>query len=147
MNPVTEWLQTATVFDWITNVTAFISLALLLLVVHGFRRYTIRPRTEPIDYIGTGIWLMALTKAIRMVWWDIVPDLMGRAYWKSLDFQASDANWIFNIAVLLGAWFMLKGFHMLVEERAPGVYNLFTCVFYPSQIRLSFIRSKREDHK
>ncbi len=31
---------------------------------------------------------------------------------------------------------MLKGFHLLVEEKAPGQYSVWTAVFYPRRLRL-----------
>lgn len=137
MNPFTQWLGTATFWDWATNVSAFLSVTLLLLVVYGFRRYTVRPRTEPIDFMGTGIWLIALVNAMRLVFWDLIPDLFGFK-WAQFGVSSAEVNWAFNLWALAGAWYMLKGFSMLVEARAPGQYNVFTAVFFPRRIRLTF---------
>ena len=144
MNAIEHWLERATLLDWLTNVSAFISVALLLLVVYGFRRYTVRPRTDPIDYMGTGIWLLALVNATRLTFWDLVPDIFDFT-WLDFGINGSAINWGFNVWVGLGSWFMLKGFYMLVEERVPGQYNIFTAVFYPRQIRLSFVSRPKLD--
>lgn len=145
MNPFTYWIAHADIFDWMTNITAFISVGVLLLVVYGFRRYTIRPRTDPIDYIGTGIWLLALTKAVRLVWWDLLPDFFEQKMPFNLD--GSDVNWAFNALVIFGSWYMLKGFYMLVELQAPGQYSILTAVFYPRRIRLSFVNRPKAAQK
>ena len=144
MNAMKHWLERATGFDWLTNLSAFVSVAVLLLVVYGFRRYTVRPRTEPIDYMGTGIWLLALVNATRLTFWDLVPDFFAFR-WLDYGLTGTNVNWAFNIWVGAGAWFMLKGFFMLVNERAPGKYNLFTAVFYPRQIRLTFASRPKLD--
>ncbi len=143
-NIFSEWMRAATMFDWTANISALVATALLALVIYGFARYVRRPRTEPIDYIGTGIWVMALDTMLRLLWGDIVPDLVPSARAWILA-HASDANAIFNILVAVACWNMLKGFYILVEMRAPGQYNIFTAVFYPKRLWLGVtIRKPRE---
>jgi len=135
-NIFTMWLENATLYDWITNGAAVIAVFFLALVIYGFRRYVKRPPAEPIDYMGTGIWLLAMNEMVRLVWWDLIPDFMGQP-WRAYGFTSSHFNWIFNFVVVLAAWNMLKGFYLLVDELAPGHYNIITAVFYPRRFRLS----------
>ena len=134
-NPFVNWLQRATPFEWATNLTALAAVITLSLVIYGFRRYIRRPHIAPIDFIGTGIWLLCFFKMTRLLWWDLLPDLLD-IKWSSLGLNGSNVNWIFNLGVMAGCWYMLKGFHMLVEEKAPGEYNVWTSVFYPRRLRL-----------
>ena len=134
-NVFSKWIQEATLFDWATNGMAFVSLFLISLVIFGFRKYTSLPRNTPMDNMGTGIWFMALTKMLRLLWWDLIPDFMGHS-WAFYGIRGSHVNWLFDIGVVTGCIFILRGYAMLVERVAPGEYNIFTAVFYPRPIRL-----------
>lgn len=143
VNVFQEWMSKATLFDWATNLSAFLAMLFLLLVIYGFRRYVRRPRTEAIDFIGTGIWIMALDHMLRLLWWDVAPDLLGMRWTEGLG--GTNVNWAFNLFMCVGAWFVLKGFHILVEARAPGQYTVWTAVFYPKRLKLSLIGRKGID--
>lgn len=140
MNVITDWLQKATIWDWMTNVTGFIAIGMLALLIFGFRRYVHRPREAPIDFIGTGIWMMALFQMMRVFYWDILPDMLG-VVWK--EDIGSHINWFFNTLIIIGVWFKLKGYWIIVEDQAPGQYSIFTSVFYPKRLRL-WLESKNE---
>lgn len=135
-NPITEWLARATAWDWLTNVTAFIAVGMLALLILGFRRYVKRPRTAPIDYIGTGIWVLALIQLLRIFWWDLLPDILNVSWRENYGFRAAHINWFFNVLIIVGVWYKLHGYWKLVEEKVPGQYNTFTAVFYPKRLKL-----------
>jgi len=143
MNVITKWIDHASVFDWITNITAILATIALALLAFGFRRYVKRPRNAPIDYIGTGIWVLAFLQVVRMLYWDIVPDIMGFDWRDDYHITSGKVNWIFNSLIIVGAWFKLKGYWIIVEDKAPGEYNVFTAVFYPKRLRL-WLESKNE---
>ena len=127
----------------LTAVSAVAATLMLALVIYGFRRYIKRPRFAPIDYIATGIWLMALAKLTRLLWWDVVP----YTFLPNLtDFRVAqhEVNWIFDLLVVLACWYMLKGIHIMVEAKEPGKYNVFTAVFYPKRLRM-WISSRAEE--
>lgn len=135
-NPIKHWLAHATVWDWLTNVSGFIATAMLALLIYGFRRYVRRPRTAPIDYIGTGIWVLALLQLLRMFWWDILPDVLDVSWKEDFGIHADHVNWIFNVLIVVGVWYKLHGYWKLVDGKAPGQYNTFTAVFYPKRLKL-----------
>ena len=122
----------------LTAITGVVSAILLGLVIYGFRRYINRERTSPIDYIATGILLMAFGNVIGFVWWEVLPLWsLGRTTVDFFDVYSMD--WTFNVLLIAGAWNMLKGFHLLVEEKEPGSYSVMTAVFYPRRLRLWLI--------
>lgn len=128
---------------FLTVVTSAVAAALLALVIYGFRRYINRVRTSPIDFIATGILLMAFSNLLGFFWWEILPmTTVGKMVLPVLEVYSLD--WTFNILLAVGAWNMLKGFHMLVEEREPGSYHVLTAVFYPRRLRL-WIGSRTEE--
>lgn len=143
MNVITDWLHKATIWDWMTNVTGFIAIGMLALLIFGFRRYVRRPREAPIDFIGTGIWMMALFQMMRMFYWDILPDVLGVSWKEDYGITGSHINWFFNILIIIGVWFKLKGYWIIVDDKAPGQYSIFTAVFYPKRLRL-WLESKNE---
>lgn len=127
----------------VTVLSALAAAVMLGLVVYGFRRYINRPRSAPIDYIGTGIALMAATKLLRLLWWDVIPHtfLAGLTEFR---FSGHQVNWIFDAGVIWSCWFMLKGIFIMVDSKDPGKYNVFTAVFYPKRLRM-WIISKEEE--
>lgn len=128
----------------LTALSAVAAALMLLLVIYGFRRYIRRPRTAPIDYIATGIWIMASVKLFRLLWWDIVP----YTFLPNLtDFrvQQHEVNWLFDIGVVLACWYMLKGIHILVDAKEPGKYNVLTAVFYPRRLRMWIVSRTEGD--
>lgn len=132
-----QWFTGATLMDWLTNVSALVAVLLLLLVIIGFRRYIKRPRTVPIDYVATGIWTLCFVMLGRQVFWDVLPDLFPNFQrWSDIGVHSQDVNWIFNTGMIAACLFMLKGYHMLVEEKVPGRYTILTAVFYPKRLRL-----------
>lgn len=135
-NPIEKWLSHATVWDWLTNVTGIIAILMLMLLIYGFRRYVKRPRTAPIDFLGTGIWILALLQLARLVWWDILPDAFDLNWHRDYSITSKHVNWIFNLLICVGVWYKLHGYWQLVEERAPGQYNTFTAVFYPKRLKM-----------
>lgn len=135
-NPVEKWLSHATVWDWLTNVTGILAILMLLLLIYGFRRYVRRPRSAPIDFLGTGIWLLALLQLARMFWWDLLPDALDVNWRDDYGIRAAHVNWIFNSLICVGVWYKLHGYWKLVDERAPGQYNTFTAVFYPKRLKM-----------
>lgn len=143
MNVITDWLHKATIWDWMTNVTGFIAIGMLALLIFGFRRYVRRPREAPIDFIGTGIWMMALFQMMRMFYWDILPDVLDVSWKEDYGITGSHINWFFNILIIIGVWFKLKGYWIIVNDKAPGQYSIFTAVFYPKRLRL-WLESKNE---
>jgi len=143
MNVITDWLHKATIWDWMTNVTGFIAIGMLALLIFGFRRYVRRPREAPIDFIGTGIWMMALFQMMRMFYWDILPDVLDVSWKDDYGITGSHTNWFFNILIIIGVWFKLKGYWIIVDDKAPGQYSIFTAVFYPKRLRL-WLESKNE---
>lgn len=143
MNVITDWLHRATIWDWMTNVTSFIAIGMLVLLIFGFRRYVRRPREAPIDFIGTGIWMMALFQMMRMFYWDLLPDIIDINWKEDYGVTGSHINWFFNILIIIGVWFKLKGYWIIVEDKAPGQYSIFTAVFYPKRLRL-WLESKNE---
>jgi hypothetical protein len=143
MNVITDWLHKATIWDWMTNVTGFIAIGMLALLIFGFRRYVRRPREAPIDFIGTGIWMMALFQMMRMFYWDILPDVLDVSWKEDYGITGSHINWFFNILIIIGVWFKLKGYWIIVDDKAPGQYSIFTAVFYPKRLRL-WLESKNE---
>ncbi len=143
MNVITDWLHKATIWDWMTNVTGFIAIGMLALLIFGFRRYVRRPREASIDFIGTGIWMMALFQMMRMFYWDILPDVLDVSWKEDYGITGSHINWFFNILIIIGVWFKLKGYWIIVDDKAPGQYSIFTAVFYPKRLRL-WLESKNE---
>lgn len=135
-NPIEKWLGHATVWDWLTNVTGIIAILMLMLLIYGFRRYVKRPRTAPIDFLGTGIWILALLQLARLVWWDILPDAFDLNWHRDYSITSKHVNWIFNSLIIVGVWYKLHGYWQLVEARAPGQYNTFTAVFYPKRLKM-----------
>ena len=130
-----NWIERATFWDWLTNVTGLVAVAMLALLIIGFRRYIWRKRTEPIDYIGGGIWMLALFQMGRLLWWDIAPDVF-EFEWRDYGITGSHINWIFNSLIVVGTWYKLRGYWIVVNHEAPGEYNTFTSVFYPKRLRL-----------
>lgn len=143
MNVITDWLHKATIWDWLTNVTGFIAIGMLALLIFGFRRYVRRPREAPIDFIGTGIWMMALFQMMRMFYWDLLPDILDVNWKEDYGVTSSHINWFFNILIIIAVWFKLKGYWIIVDDKAPGQYSIFTAVFYPKRLRL-WLESKNE---
>lgn len=143
MNVITDWLQKATIWDWMTNVTGFIAIGMLALLIFGFRRHVRRPRSAPIDFIGTGIWMMALFQMMRMFYWDLLPDILDVNWKEDYGVTSSHINWFFNILIIIAVWFKLKGYWIIVDDKAPGQYSIFTAVFYPKRLRL-WLESKNE---
>lgn len=128
---------------FLTVVTAVVAAVLLLLVIYGFRRYINRVRTSPIDYIATGILFMAFSNLLGFFWWEILPlTTVGQMVLPFLEVYSLD--WTFNLLLAYGGWNMLKGFHLLVEEKEPGAYHVLTAVFYPRRLRL-WIGSRTEE--
>lgn len=132
-----------------TDALGVLAVVLLCLVVYGFRRYVNRPRVDPIDFIGTGIWILALTKAARLVFWDLVPDavtLLGGTFtWSSIGVTASGVNWVFNASSAIGAWFLLHGYFLIVDRKEPGQYSTLTAVFYPRRLNLWIVSRTNGD--
>ena len=143
MQVINDWIQRATVWDWLTNMTGMIAIVMLSLLIFGFRRYVRRPRTAPIDYIATGIWMMALFQMLRMFYWDLLPDFLDVNWKEDYGITGSHVNWFFNILIIIGVWFKLKGYWIIVEDKAPGQYSILTAVFYPKRLRL-WLESKNE---
>lgn len=128
----------------ITALSALAATLMLALVIYGFRRYIKRPRTAPIDYIATGIWMMAVAKLLRLLWWDIVP----HTFLPSLtEFRVAqhEVNWVFDVIVVIACWYMLKGIYIMVEAKEPGKYNVLTAVFYPKRLRMWLISRPDEE--
>ncbi len=125
-----------------TALSAMAATLMLVLVIYGFRRYIKRPRIAPIDFIATGIWVMALAKMIRIFWWDVVPYIFLPTL---TDFRVKqhEVNWFFNILVVIACWYMLKGIYIMVDAKEPGKYNVLTAVFYPKRLRM-WLTSKPE---
>lgn len=134
-NVFSQWIRDASFADWATNGMAFLSLFFMILVIIGFRKYTSLPRNTPMDNMGTGIWFLTLTKMLRLIWWDLIPDFTGHR-WSYYGIDGSSVNWAFDLGIVIGCVFILRGYYMLVERVAPGQYNIFTAVFYPRVIRL-----------
>lgn len=135
VNAVQFWMEHATFLDWATNVSAFAAVAILGLVIYGFRRYINRPRGAPIDYIGTGIWILCLAIILRFLWRDVLPDIT-QVPWREEGPTHYKISWIFNVMSTVGGLYLLKGFHLIVDARAPGKYSILTAVFYPKRLRL-----------
>lgn len=143
MHDFMAWLVSATVWDWMTNMTAIFAIIMLILAIIGFRRYTSLPRNTAMDFLGTGIWILAITNLARMMWWDLIPFVIGHL-WSDYGLRSEVFNWVFNFSVIVGCWFMLRGYWMLVERVAPGQYGVLTSVFYPKRLRLWF-EPKRDE--
>lgn len=120
-------------FAYLTNISGVAGALVTLLIVYGFRRYINRPRTAPIDYIGTGIWVLGVVFMSRMFFWDLIPNLAGINWRADFGVSAVHVNWVFNLGVVLGMWLKLKGFYLLVNSVAPGRYNILTAVFYAAE--------------
>lgn len=144
VNAFEFWIAHATFLDWVTNISGLLAVVVLGLVIYGFRRYINRPRMAPIDYIGTGIWIICLATISRFIWWDVVPDITGFA-WRTVAIQSYTVNWIFNLGVLTGGIYILKGFYLIVDAQAPGQYSIWTAVFYPKRLRLWLDSNAVED--
>lgn len=137
VDPFSVWIGQAGVTEWLTNLSGIVATFLLGLVIVGFRRYIKRPRLAPIDFIATGIWVLALVQLLRLLWWDVVPDFFPYfERWGDIGVRGHQINWLFNLGNTCGTLFMLRGYHKLVEEKAPGRYNILTAVFYPRRLRL-----------
>lgn len=135
--------MTATLMNALTVMTAGLAVVMLGLVIYGFRRYINRPRNTPIDYIATGILLMAASNLLGFFWWEVLPlTTIGANVLPVLERYPLD--WTFNLIIAYGGWNMLKGFHLLVEEKEPGSYHVLTAVFYPRRLRL-WIGSRSEE--
>lgn len=106
---------------------------MLFLVAFGFRRYFHRDRKEAMDYLGIGIWMLASFQILRLLFWDITPEMFDFT-WSDIGVSRGMINWVFNALICIGCWFKLKGYWLLVNKQSPGKYNILTAVFYPHKL-------------
>ena len=92
---------------------------------------------RPADNLARGLMVCAFGAFPRIAYWDVFWGAMGVSLPGGIV-----TNLLFNTALLIGIYYILKARWLTIPEDERGRSNLVTAVFYPSNI---FPRLRRED--
>lgn len=94
---------------------------------------------RPVDNLARGILIGTLESFPRIFYWDVI--------WTLHLFRLPtgvSTNLIFNAALLIGIFYVLRARWLTIPEAERGRYNILTAAFYPDAL---WPRLRRDDQR
>jgi len=124
------------VIDWnlITSVPAVLALA---LVARGFIPFSSRAGSEELRLFSLGMLWMIATFMLRTAYWGVVrstvlaidPDLWRG--WSEIVDGPDHVNALFNIGFMVGGFYILRGFYVMIPAEERHNWSVISAPFYP----------------
>ncbi len=122
---------------YILEIVSSISLLLMVLVMIAFRRSAFNFNGQAIHHIMAGVFWIVTASVFRGLFWDIVPEVMGREDFRDMIRIFSPSTWpniLFYLMKGLAGIRFLYGFWLLLPEEDRKNYNIITAAFYPKRL-------------
>ncbi len=117
-------------------VFTLVATLLLALVMWAFRRHAFSTEDSALVDLVAGIFWMAAAIALRGLWWDGVPWVIGSEAFRAIYGGGSWPNLIFHSIVIVATYRLLRGFLLMIPVEDRSHYNVLTAALYPRRIRL-----------
>ena len=117
---------------------------IMLLVLIAFRRSAWAIGGTGIHHIMAGVFWIISASISRGLFWDILPNLMGREEFRAMLGSIDPPTWpniFFHVIMGVAGLRLMYGFWLMIPDEDRGAYNIFTAAFYPKKLRM-IIREK-----
>ena len=122
--------------DW-NFITSGPAVLILALVARGFIPFSTRAGTEELRLFSLGMLWMIGTFMLRTAYWGAVrstvisinPGLWR--YWSEIVSGPDHVNAFFNIGFMIGGFYILRGFHVMLPAEERGKWSILSAPFYP----------------
>lgn len=119
--------------DLINAMMAIVVLIGGLLCARAYLPHIDLMGSNPSDYLARGMVLSALSIGPRVLYWDVVGQLMGGSLIKIQGaLYGVPVNLLFNLVLLWGIHSILKARYLSIPEEDRSKYTVFSAVFYPN---------------
>ena len=129
----------------ILEVSVVLWAVIMLLVLIAFRRSALALGGTGIHHIMAGVFWIISASIFRGLFWDILPNLMGREDFRTMLGSVDPSTWpniFFHVIMGVAGIRLMYGFWLMIPDEDRGSYNIFTAAFYPKKIRM-IIREKQ----
>lgn len=118
----------------INEVTAIIAGLSFALVLKGLLPGVKEPMNTAVEYLSRGIFVIGGAIFARFLYWDVIHEIIRNFFPESLNtsrYVGTSLNSVWNLLLILGAWFVLRALLERVPEEDRKKWNVLTVAFYP----------------
>ena len=129
----------------ILEVSVVLWATIMLQVLIAFRRSALTLGGTGIHHIMAGVFWIISASILQGLFWDILPNLMGREEFRAMLGSIDPSTWpnmIFYVIMGVAGLRLMYGFWLMIPDEDRGTYNIFTAAFYPKKLRM-VIREKQ----
>lgn len=116
---------------------------LLGLVMWAFRRHALSTEDSVLTDLVAGIFWLATAIALRGLWWDAAPWVLGQELMRSTYLGSNWPNILFDVIVAMAALRLLRGFLLMIPDEDRKHYNILTAALYPRRVYLKLTAQRK----